>query len=360
MAFKISVSSLKRFGLYFLIASSSISVLAVVQFLLLDQMPIWNSYDNGMPKYRMIDLTSHEASGRVFAKFYLVEEKFKTSINLSLTMFDGQDASKRTAICEQGVVSAKSNPQADSVALAFRNGDVRVVKAENASEVLFDLPRIPEECEIRDLHWSPDGNSILICTDKQSWLHSMQSRTLTPIAFDSSSQVTAPKRGDCFAYSNKGECSLIEWKSGKQVTSFPIGANARWVTLAPDSRRLAFVVDSELHLRNIATGEIVLRQKFDFPHAPRVSLAFSDDGNSLAILQRSSNQGQYLVSIIDVASQCEVCSQEFEDSYLAGIEFGTDTVWVWSNIGKIYKWKFQAPNLNGEAVFETSIASVTD
>ncbi len=316
-------------------------------------MPVWNSIDNGMSKQRLVDVAIVDEGRWVVASYYSIEQSSKLAIDLSVSILDSLDTSKRTEIRELGLTTAKVSPTGALIAMGYRDGRVALTDPKKLGEPLQWLPRLLDEQQVRDFHWSSDGQFLLVRMDKMGWIWNSLSGTLVnEIPLDSHSEVVVLADEDCFCGCSGGAYQLFEWQSGLPVQDVPIESAARSVTLSSDLKYAAYLLGTELRVVEFSSGIPVWGKSHRVPSSTKVGIAFSTDDRALAFVQHDLYTADYLVRVVDIGTESEIGSQVFGKNSIAGLAFQNDSIWAWESNGRICKWDCGLPVDNTKLVVQ--------
>jgi WD40 repeat protein len=316
-------------------------------------MPFWNSIDNGMSKQRLVDVAIVDEGRWVVASYFSIEQSTKQAIDLSVSVLDSVDTSKRMEIRDRGLTSAKVSPNGAWIAMGYRDGRIALTDPKKSREPFQWLPKLPEGRQVRDFHWSSDGQFLLVRMEKTAWIwDSIAGTLLKEISLDSHSEVVVLADADCFSACSGGIYRLFEWQSGLPVQEVPIESAARSVTFSSDLKYAAYLLGAELRVVEFSSGIPVWGNTHRVPSSTKAGIAFSTDDRVLAFVQHDIYSGDYLVRVVDIGTESEIGSHVFGKNSIAGVTFQNDSIWAWECNGRICKWDCGLPVDNAKLVIQ--------
>ncbi len=307
-------------------------------------MPVWNSIDNGMSKQRLVDIAIVDEGRWVVASYFSIEQSSKQAIDLSVSILDSLDTSKRTEIRDSGLTIAKVAPTGALIAMGYRDGRIALTDLKKTREPFHWLPNLPEGLQVRDFHWSSDGQFLLVRMDNIGWIWDLVAGTLLKeIPLDSHSEVAVLADSDCFSACSGGVYRLFEWQSGLPVQDVAIDSAARSVTFSSDLKYAAYILGTELRVVEFSSGIPVWGKAHRVPSSTKVGIAFSNDDRALAFVQHDIYSGDYLIRVVEIGTESEIGSQICGKNAIAGLAFQNDSIWAWECNGRICKWNCGLP-----------------
>lgn len=331
----------RRVPYFFILAASSISLLAVIQYLALEHMPIWNSAEASIPNFRMVDFTTM-SEGRMVATYLEFPGRNDLPNRLSVSFINTADSTKSIDVIRPGFIRSAISPCGNCLATADHDGNVSLVNSNNLAKesiLLSDLGK-----GVTGLIWSNDSMRLLVCTESSVLLVNIAERIVTELPLQLTTPVVACAGADCFLASSSDKYCLFDWKTGQAVRDVPIDINARSIALSADLRFTAYFVGTTVRLFDLWEEKLLWSREYRVPWLTKNSISFARDDRSLAVVSTAGLQlDDYVVSIIDVKSQREVCTRRFENEVISGIHFSTDdSMWLWSSDGAIRKWDWHS------------------
>jgi WD40 repeat protein len=324
-----------------MLAASSISLLAVIQYLTLEHMPIWNAAAASIPNHRMVDFTT-AGDGRMVAAYIDFSERLDLPNRLCVSFINTVDSTRNIDILRPGFTRSAISPCGKCLASSDHDGNVFLLTPEASSKESILLSRLGKG--VTGLVWSHDSKRMLVCTENSLLLVSIAEKIVTALPIELTNRVVACTGADCFLASTSNKYCLFDWKTGQVVREVPIDAEARSIAFSADLRYTAYSVGTTVRLFDLWEEKLLWSREYRVPWLTKYSVAFARDNRSLAVVSTTGeNFDDYVVNIIDVDSQREVSSRLFKNEVISGVHFAADdSMWLWSSDGSIRKWDWHS------------------
>jgi hypothetical protein len=331
----------KRIPFYFMLAAASISLLAVIQYLTLEHMPIWNSAAAKIPSHRLVDFTTAD-NGRMVAAYIDFSERLDLPNRLCVSFINTVDPTKTIDVIRPGFTRSAISPCGNWLAISDHDGNVFLLTPDalsKESKLLSELGK-----GVTGLIWSNDSQRMLVCTESSLLLVNIAEKIVTALPIELTNRVVACTGADCFVASADNKYCLFDWKTGELVREVPIDSDARSIAFSADLRYTAYSVGTTVRLFDLWEDKLMWSREYRVPWLTKQAVAFARDNRSLAVVSTVDQDfDDYVVNIIDVESQQEVCSRRFRDEVISGVHFAKDdSMWLWSSDGSIRKWDWHS------------------
>lgn len=333
-----SATALRVFVRHLGIAIAGVALLASIQFLVVDHMPGWQSGFGEMSNRRLTNFRLLSDGRRAIAEYFGVDHNLpKKQINLSFQILNLDQQTQLSDVNIPGLLCAKCSPDSQLIALGFADGRLSLRTIERVAESQSEIHTVNYHKPISDIHWSPDGNRLLLGFNGASHLIEKTGEVICKIPSRNEAATICPPKSNCFCLAMDRRFRLYDWRDGAELMALPIDASIRSVTFSHDLRFVAGLAGCDLVVFEISTGKQVWSQKTKSIWSARNAIAFSFDDRSIAIIQQC-NQNRHQVCVYDFSTQCQIGRHEVDDGYLNGIELSDDSLWAWSTDGQIRKF----------------------
>jgi hypothetical protein len=329
----------KRIPYYFVMASLCIWPLAALQLSLINRMPIWN-VATAESKLRVLECYTVQQEQLSVVQCYKVEQRAKQPFYLSMHVSDTQADQRRVEYACVGSIAGRISPDARLVALADNQHQLTIKpldKLELESPVLLTC-----NSRVHGMVWSPDSTRMLVyATHEVTGWDCKHNCKLDLADLDPNLLVVTHPAAEHFVAGINKRYHLFSW-SGKVERSLPIDPRARSIAISADLQLAAVVVDQELSIINLMTGQRLLTDEFKLPLGSRQVISFSPVGKRLAIIHSPGATALHKqLTVLNVEGDLvEPCY----DSALAvsGIQFATfNSVWAWNLNGYVELVEFK-------------------
>jgi WD40 repeat protein len=331
----------KRIPFYFMLTASSISFLAVIQYLTLEHMPIWNAAAAGIPNHQMVDFTT-AGDGRMVAAYIDFSERLDLPNHLCVSFINTVDSTKNIDIFRPISTRSAISPCGNWLASSDHDGNVFLFSPDASSKESILLSELGKG--VTGLIWSNDSKRMLVRTESSLLLVNIAEKIVTALPIELANRVVAYTGPDCFLAGTGNKYCLFDWKTGEVVREVPIESEAKSISFSADLKYMAYSVGTTVRLFDLWEDKLMWSREYRVPWHTQNSVSFARDNRSLAVVSTTGQDfDDFVVNIIDVDSQREVCSRRFQNEVISGVHFATDdSMWLWSSDGSIRKWDWHS------------------